>query len=188
MDDFFIEDILNTTQRGKKVNSKDKGRRGELELCKILSKRFGGSFFRVVGSGNRWSQVTLTEHAKEVLTGDVVCPASFAFAVECKYGYADIDLCTAFSGHKELDKFLEQAEKDADRVGKKPLLCWRKPRQPWLAFLKEDFVTDYKLYYRDWVGYALTDVLAKPDEFFFIPKSSSTLRSGVSTHRGNDTF
>jgi hypothetical protein len=172
-EDFFIDDVLNTLKtKKKKVNSKDKGQRGERDLCKVLADRFPThtGFFRVVGSGNRWSHAELTEQAKSVMTGDLVCPEGFAFTIECKYGYADIDLCYAFEGgHKEIDKFLEQADKDADRVSKKPMLCWKKPRQPWLAFLKNmDVDTDYKMYYRNWVVVSLADILrTQPDEFFF---------------------
>lgn len=174
-DDFFIEDVIkNLGDKKKKINSKDKGRRGESDLCKVLSARFKDKpgFFRTVGSGNRWYHATLTEQAKQVLTGDIVCAEGFAFSIECKYGYADIDLSSAFdNGSKQLDEFLAQAEKDANRVSKKPMLCWKKPRQGWLACLKSqdapcrDF--NYKMYYREWVILSLTEILTEPDGFFF---------------------
>src|SRR5882672_3588273 len=85
IDDYFVEDIINQKERKKKVNSKGKGARGELELVKLLSKRFPGkSFFRVVGSGNRGSQVPLTEQAAEVMTGDVAGD-KLRLSIECKY-------------------------------------------------------------------------------------------------------
>src|SRR5687768_2233678 len=97
-DDYFIDDVLlNLSRKKEKLNSKDKGKRGERDLCKVLSNRFTDrkGFFRVVGSGAHGHCVTMTEQAKEVLTGDVVCPEGFRFAVECKYGYPDIDLSGA---------------------------------------------------------------------------------------------
>lgn len=177
-DDYFIEDIVNTKERRKKVNSKDKGARGERSLVRLLSERFPDKkgFFRVVGSGNRWSQVTLTEQAAEVMTGDLVTPANFKLSIECKYGYADIDLCSAFdNGNKQIDEFLDQTERDANRVKKIPLLCWRKPRGLWLAWLKQTWLPEtaqftYKLHYRDWIVLSLTELLKLDDEFFFHSK------------------
>ena len=173
MDDFFIDDVLENLGRKekKKVNSKDKGKRGERDLCAVFSERFSdkNGFFRVVGSGAHGHRL-MAEQAVQVLTADIVCPEGFKFSVECKYGYADIDLCTCFDkGIKNLDDFLDQAEKDAVRVGKLPMLCWRKPRQNWLVFVKAASAPDgtYKLYYRDWVGMSLTELFKQPDSFFF---------------------
>jgi Holliday junction resolvase len=173
-DDFFIDDILENLERKekKKINSKDKGARGERDLCAILLSRFPDKkgFFRVIGSGNRGSQVNLGEHAKQFFTGDISSGSTgFKFSIECKYGYEDIDLSTCFdSGIKPLDVFLEQAEKDAAKVGKLPMLCWRKPRKPWIVFVKEtnkDF--SYKLYYKDWICVSLTEFLSQDDSIFF---------------------
>ena len=193
-EDFFIEDILLNKEKKKKVNSKDKGKRGERELCKVLSDRFKGhtAFFRVFGSGNQgWRP--MTEQAKEIFTGDVVCPEGFRFSIECKYGYDHIDLCLLFEGvGKDIDKFLEQASKDAERVGKIPMLCWKKPRGAWLAFIprvamntewfslnfrsnSQDRQTYCLLRYKEWIAVSLLDLIAtSTDDFFFIPSSSST--------------
>lgn len=175
-EDFFIDDILeNLKPKKKKIDSKDKGGRGERDLCKVLAKRFPDTkgFFRVVGSGNRWSQVNLTEEAKKILTADIVTPENFRFSIECKYGYADIDLSTCFDkGNKDLDEFLIKTEKDANRVNKYPLLCWRKSHKPWICFFKEDggqyISPSYKLHYRDWTCLSLNVFLSFPDDWFFI--------------------
>lgn len=174
-DDLFVDDVLENLHKKekKKIDSKDKGQRGERDLCAVFSKRFPSQkgFFRVVGSGNRWAQVDLTEQAKRVLTSDVVCPEGFQFSIECKYGYASIDLSTCLEkGHKELDGFLNQAEKDAEKVGKKPMLCWRKPYQPWLTFIKQEHAPKafpYQITYRDWVGVSLQELFTIPDSYFF---------------------
>lgn len=174
-EDCFVDDIINNIKsKKKKLNSKDKGKRGERDLCKVLTKRFPDhkGFFRVMGSGSLGGFSHLTEQAKEIFTGDIVCPEGFKFSIECKYGYDDIDLCTALEdGNKTIDKFLSQAEKDAERVKKKPLLCWKKPRQNWLAFFKIEEVCRieavYKLIYRDWICLPLTKVVTMPDTFFF---------------------
>lgn len=178
-DDFFIEDVLhNLSKKKQKVNSKDKGQRGERDLCKILTNAFETKegFSRTIGSGNRWSQANLTEQAKEVFAGDLCCPSGFKFTIESKYGYEGIDLCNAFEGgSKELDAFLAQAEKDAERINKSSLLCWRKPRKPWLAIIKHNLVKDYQfayfMQYRDWLIVSLSELL-KYKELFFEELSS----------------
>ncbi len=175
-DDFFVDDVIaNLKKTKKKVNSKDKGVRGESDLCDTLSARFPNhkKFFRVVGSGARVSQVNMSEQMQHAFVGDVVCPEGFLFTIECKYGYKDYDLSAAFEKKlKGLDEFLEQAEKDAGRIGKKPLMCWRKPRQGWLSFMRTcdepPLPFAVKLYYHEWVCIPLTELLGKaPDDFFF---------------------
>jgi Holliday junction resolvase len=169
-DDFFLED-LSKEGKPKRMNSGRKGKSGERTLAKILSERFVGHepFSRVIGSGNRWAQVTMTEAAKNVMTGDLVCPAGFRFCIECKYGYDDIDLANALDGgNKQLDSFLKQAEDDAGRAKREPLLCWRKPRQAWVAFTKIEIPeATYQVRYRDWWGLSLNCLLTQPDSFFF---------------------
>ena len=150
--DFFIDDVLENLEKSekKRMNSKDKGRRGEADLCFTLKERFKKPFSRVVSSGARISQVGLSEQAKLVLTGDIVVPERFRFSIECKYGYDDIDLSTSFDkGIIKIDNFLTQAKKDANGIGRSPMLCWRKPHQNWLAFLLEDVPSPYKLHYRE---------------------------------------
>lgn len=169
-EDFLIDENV-FEKRNKKINSKKKGNRTELELTKMLNKRFGSGFSRSVGSGNRWSQVTLPDHAKEIFSGDLVVPKDFKFVLESKGGYEDIDLNSVFiRGNKELDKFLSQVSKDAKRCKKKPMLCWKKKRRPWLcAILTKDLCENnlnYKLNYRNWTIAALEEILKFEDSFF----------------------
>ena len=120
-DDFFTDDLLTEKKKGKKrkADGKKKGNRKELELAKILNQRFGGGFSRSVGSGNRWGQVSyLPKHAQDVFAGDLIVPQGFKWALESKGGYSDIDLNSVFvGGSKELDGFLDQVTKDAERCG-----------------------------------------------------------------------
>lgn len=171
-DDQFVEDILSNKQ-SKKINSKRKGNRNELEFAKILTKRFNKNFSRSVGSGNRWSQTAyLPKHAQKVFSSDLVVPENFKFALEVKGGYNGIDLNSIFlRGNSDLNKFLIQAYKDAKRADKKPLLAWKKNRKPWLVFLlnkdAENLNFKYKLIYNQWTAVALEDFLKLEDEFFF---------------------
>jgi hypothetical protein len=169
---YHIEKFKN---KSKKKNGNMKGKRGEREVVGILNLRFSyltETFSRSVGSGNRWGQVAnMPSHAKETLTGDICCPKGFRFCIESKTGYSKIDMNSVFQGgNTELDSFLEQAEDDAKRCGKPPLLVWKKDRKPWLAFIKTKDLTgnyEYKLNYREWSCITVKDLLTLPNGFFF---------------------
>jgi hypothetical protein len=173
-DDFFTDDLLAEDKKRKrrKADGKKKGNRTELELVKVFNQRFGGGFSRSVGSGNRWGQVAhLPKHAQEVFSGDLIVPQGFRWAVESKGGYQDIDLNSVFVvGSRELDGFLAQVTKDAERCGRRPMLCWKRDRKPWLAFVPtkevEGHSFNYRLIYREWSAVALEELLKLPDSFF----------------------
>jgi len=172
LNDFITDDDLLSRKKGKKVNGKKKGNRKELELTKILNKRFGTGFSRTVGSGNRWSQTNhLPKHAQDMFTGDLITPVNFKFVLESKGGYEDIDLNAIFlHGNKELEEFLNQVSRDAKRCDKKPMLCWKKNRKPWLAAILSKDVPkefEYELKYCKWSIIALEEILKLEDTFFF---------------------
>lgn len=65
-------------------------------------------------AGARWH---LPKHAQEVFSGDLIVPQGFRWAVESKGGYSKIDINSVFvSGNAELDAFLDQTTKDAERL------------------------------------------------------------------------
>lgn len=173
LDDFITEEESLFKTKKKKVDGKKKGNRNELNLTKILNKRFGEGFSRSIGSGNRWSQVSnLSKNAREVFSGDLVVPEGFKFAIESKGGYDNIDLSSIFChGNNELNNFLEQAYKDGQRCERKPMLCWKKTRRPWLAFVLAEDLGDltfkYALKYNKWIAVSLERLLELDDEFFF---------------------
>lgn len=180
-EDFEIEDLF--LNKKNKIKSGKKGKRVELEIVKVLNKRFEeilsknldkGKFCRSVGSGNRYGQnVYLSKAAKDIYSGDLTCPEGFKFVVESKGGYNDIDLCSAFeNGSKEIDKFLKQVLDDAKRADRKPLLFWKKDRKPRLVFVKQQDFDDslkleYKMNYRDWIILNYNEFIKLPDEYFF---------------------
>jgi len=157
----------------KRINSKRKGNRAELELAKILTNRFGVPFARVgVSSGARPKQVNLDDMATETFTSDLIVPEGFRFSIEVKAVNKDVDLLDQSA---LLDKFLKQTADDADSIGKIPLLCWKRHRKGWIAVLPERFVfgktivfTNYYSVYREWVVCYL-DALLEIDqpEFWF---------------------
>jgi hypothetical protein len=115
----------------------------------------------------------LSEEAKLLLTGDIVCPPKFRYTIESKHGYGEIDLCNVFDkGHRLIDEFMDQAQRDGDRINRKPMVCWKKDRQPVVAFLKQIDLPDFRefkfhLCYNAWVAVSLTELLKKDDNFFF---------------------
>lgn len=179
LDDFIVDDVL--AKKKKKVDGKKKGNRTELDLTKVLNNRFGKGFSRSVGSGNRWGQVKyLPKHAQEVFSGDLIVPAGFKFVIESKGGYDNIDMTSIFvRGNSELDGFLEQVTKDSYRCKRKPMLCWKKTRKPWLAFVLTkdlvDYEFKYKLYYGKWSVVALEHLLKLDDEFFIDLQDEKTV-------------
>lgn len=176
-DDQDVDDIF-SLKKPKKINSSVKGKSNEREVVKILNQRFHeilsknpswGLFSRSVGSGNRYSQATLSYYAKQVFSSDISCPPAFKFTIESKAGY-DIDLFSAFVGNKELDSFLKQAVEDGEKSNKFPMVLWKKDRKPRLAFVQSDKMRkefDCQMKYKDWTIVTLSDLLLESNDFFF---------------------
>ena len=185
VDDFFIDDLLKDRKKRKKrkADGKKKGNRTELELVKIFNERFGGGFSRSVGSGNRWGQVThLPKHAQDVFSGDLIVPVGFKWAVESKGGYSDIDMNSVFvGGSRELDGFLYQVTKDGQRCDRKPMLCWKRDRKPWLAFVPTKELNGhffkYRLVYEEWSAVALEELLTLPDQWFLETEHTDAIQA-----------
>lgn len=170
MDDDFVIDDLFAPPPKKKKNSGRIGKSAERELAKVFSERFPNHppFSRVVGSGNRWAQVKMSKEAQSLMASDLVCPPGFRFAIESKYGYADIDLIQAVTdGNAQLDGFLKQASDSAERADRTPIACWRKPWKEWLVFSRESVPAENYVAYRGWRAVSIADFLKMPDEFFF---------------------
>ena len=93
---------------------------------------------------------------------------------EGKGGYQDIDLHSVFvGGNSELDGFLDQVMKDADRCGGKPMLCWKRDRSrrrfvPTRNVLGIPSSTGF--FDKEWSAVALEELLKLPDSFFLQEK------------------
>jgi len=175
--DADIDDIF-SLKKPKKINSSVKGKSNEREVVKILNNRFSdilsknpswGLFSRSVGSGNRFSQASLSYYAKQVFSSDISSPPPFKFTIESKAGY-DFDLFSALIGNKELDSFLEQATEDGEKSNKLPMVLWKKNRKPRLAFVQSEQMRkkyQYFMIYKQWTIVTLSDLLLETDDFFF---------------------
>lgn len=126
------------------VNGKKKGNKAENLLCQVLKDWSGLDFRRVPQSGG------LRGHVMEYTVGDIICVDRkmpnkvFPFSIECK-SYNMIDFSTLIPRPNaksrtgeyvncEIDKFWDQAESDALRGKKLPILFMRFNNMPKTMF------------------------------------------------------
>lgn len=127
--------------------SKNKGKRGERELSKILSDIFHdfGNFGRVVGSGQRlggknWSRNKDRFNLYEIFSsrGDIIPPPSFEhFVFECKfYSGLNLHLLLKRDDNKRIISWIEQARTGIteDDIW---FLCMKFNNQGWFLLLEE---------------------------------------------------
>jgi hypothetical protein len=175
-DDFEVDDLMaEQAKKKKKLNSKKKGNRVELGLCKVLTEHFGCSFSRSVGSGNGWGRgVNLPSHAKTTFTGDICPPEGFLWVIESKGGYEDdIDLNAIIGeNNSQLQKFINQVMDDHGRCGRKPIVVWKRSRKPALAMIQQqELPAGYdkdRMFWNGWVIVNLVDLLqGTPRTYWF---------------------
>jgi len=170
------------------ANSKKKGNRGELAICKVLSEHFEQKFNRVPASGAISTIHKLSSASNRTLAGDIICPDNFSFSIENKFGY-EVDLYNLFRpnhNHKSLFfEFMRQAEEDASKIPdvipmviytrtrKKPLIIMPLEGHQKESKIKElAGILDQHLEIRKngklWMISDLEEVLSKfPKSFFF---------------------
>ena len=87
----------------------------------------------------------MSKTARDLLSSDIMAPDDFAWSLESKAGYP-IDLNNMFCidggkfGGKPSDKtkifnFCKQAGRDGKRVGKPPMIIWKKDNRPPVAII-----------------------------------------------------
>jgi Holliday junction resolvase len=157
----------------KRINSKRKGNAAELELAKILTKRFDLPFARVgVSSGARVKNTKLPDNAVNVMSGDMIIPDGFRFGtIEVKSRKHAINYRVE---NKALEDIIEQAENDAVLTGKPPLICIKANRHGWDVMIPVDVfdhgarLGDYFVRYARYLIYRLDVLLdATNDKFWF---------------------
>jgi hypothetical protein len=165
----------------KRVNSKAKGNRWELELSKILSDAFGGEFRRVPQSGgfmggfNRSRNENIRADAKEILSGDLIAPQGFFFVVEAKHHKDEPKFHQILAGEsKKLDEWIRQSEEEAKASMKEPMIVFKVDRQGAFAVLNNNVTcVDYKdrphLHYKGKVVITLEDFCSLGDKAVINP-------------------
>ena len=162
----------------KRINSKKKGNRAELELAKILTKRFDVPFARVgASSGARVKNTKLPNNAVSVMAGDIIIPDGFRFGTfEVKSRKHVINYRIA---NKALDDIIDQAENDAVLTGKPPLICIKANRQGWDVLIPVDefdhgaSLGDYFVRYGSYLVYRLDVLLDSTHDHFWFSKTEA---------------
>lgn len=110
------------------MNSKKKGSKFERNIAKWFTEWTGFQFQRTPYSG--------ANHVNRDLASDIMCSDErhahrCKISIECK-SYKDIKFEQTLLGNKgaDIDKFWEQASRDAKRSNKVPILCMRYNSMP----------------------------------------------------------
>ena len=164
------------------VQSKAKGNRVEREFAKLFTDRFKQTFRRVPASGAHGTQIANTdirEDAKEILTGDLICPKGFRFSIEIKsrkeFNFWDL---LNRETKCEIHEWIEQAENEA-RVSRKDFLIIAKinNRKPFVVFDAAKIglgLASHLLFNNGYGIIRLDNFLELPDTFFWKDKKYGT--------------
>ena len=140
-----------------KVNSKKKGSKWERDICKFMKSWTGYEFSRTPASGGlRW-------HKKDDIVSDVICTDEkhghrFPMAIEAKF-YHDLRFEHILLGNDscKIMEFWAQANRDAERAKKLPMLIMRYNNMPKMeAFVMLDQPTSNAILKDDDLGKNLT--------------------------------
>lgn len=164
-----------------RIQSRQKGKRGENELVKILNENFGEGRFKrtpfsgaLVGGKNR--EATKDLDYKEAFASDIIAPSSFNFILEHKF-YAESNFWELFSDKSNWNNWIKQVEEDAKFVNKRPMLVIKYNRHKRIALVDYNYLIGY-LSNKDlkftkdfiWKGYSVNwfeDYLELPKDFWF---------------------
>ena len=161
------------------INSKNKGNAFERKIAKLLSERFAektgieaslrrnadsGSFF----GGKNKARVGVYDTEKATM-GDLICPSAFRFTIECKhYKEPPSFLSMLKQDNKTFDKWLEQAEQDAESAGKLSLIIAKFNNVPEMVLIRSSlYPQEFNLQYKGFAIVLLEDFLSLGDDFFF---------------------
>lgn len=158
------------------MNSKRKGNVGELYFAKMFTETFGKVFRCVPASGAHGTILAGTDirqDAKEILSGDLICPPDFKFSVEIKtranFNFWWLLKCEEDS---DFDNWIVQAKQEAE-ISKKDFLLIIKVnnRQPFAVFENPhcDLTnnTRFNIRYKNYYVARLDYFLKLPPEVFF---------------------
>ncbi len=133
-----------------KINSSNKGKTAERELCKILGEAFGGSFIRSANSGafiggkNVVRKEVLSEGQIRGAKGDIIPPDHMPnFAIESKH-YADFPYHQLLTGPVILlDSWVDQHFEVLDPTDFW-LVAFKTNRKPWIAVIDAKYADELK--------------------------------------------
>ena len=137
-----MKDIVNLEKlkKKKRVNSKAKGGAFERQIANLLNERFDTKEFnRTPGSGAFATTHELPEHI--TVAGDLITPLKFKFCIECKKGYNDQTIYSLLDYNSKIWQFIEQCEKDAEKMKKVPMIIYKQDRKDTLVITYKDMFT-----------------------------------------------
>lgn len=161
------------------VNGKNKGNTFERKISNMLSARFesvtgiktafrrnpdSGSFF---GGTNKVR--TDTHDLSHANFGDLICPESFKFSVECKHYKTGPSFASIVKSKvTQWDLWIGQATQDAASSNKEMMLIIKYNGVDELVFLEQRLTNLTPiLLYKNVFGYRLEDFLSMSDDTFF---------------------
>jgi len=112
-----------------RINSRNKGNKNERNIAKLFTEWTGVEFVRVPRSGGlHWkSGMSVTG---DLIPSDPFDLVTFPFSIEAKFYNAITFQDLILPNKSDLQKFYDQSTKDADSVGKYPLVLFRYNRMP----------------------------------------------------------
>ena len=137
---------LKKEKAAKKLNSKEKGDRGEYGLIKKLIKYFGPGFMKTPRSGGAVGgsnfNPNLRQDANEILSSDVITPIGFRFSLESKNWAEDAVRVRDFLSSKDyhINAWWKQCCEDAARAQKDPMLVVKLNQADPFAMIRYDSV------------------------------------------------
>ena len=159
----------------KRINSKQKGNRAELECSKIFNNRFPDYTFKrvpqsgaIFGQSNKNNTEKIDEEIKTTLSGDIMCPLNFKFSIEHK-AYEKAEFWDLFNESSNLHYWMGQCQIDADFAHKFPMLIVKFNNKKRLVFTHFKF-GGYIFEHQNWYCYWLDDYLKNDDSHFFNAK------------------
>lgn len=162
----------------KRVNGKSKGNTFERKIATLFSGRFAeitgieSSFRRNQDSGSFYggsNQKRIATHDLDnAFFGDIICPKSFLYSIECKHYRTPPTVQSIISENVSMwDKWISQAKQDGISSSKKVMLIVKYNNTDELVFLSEKFDIKTIFTYKCNYIYRLQDVLLLEDSIFF---------------------
>lgn len=157
------------------VNGKQKGNQFERDMANYLSSKFSSylgiqnGFRRSIDSGSffgKSNQKRIDTHDTDTATfGDIMCPKSFKYSVECKNYKTAPKLDSIFKQNlKQWDDWLIQAEQDAKNSNKRVCLIVKYNNTTPFVFCEYDNIGETYLFkYKKYFCYTLDVFFANQD-------------------------
>lgn len=121
----------------KGINSRDKGARGEGQICALLKTWWSSDFARTPSSGGFKTKKFREDWNAE---GDIVTPdETFAFSVEVKWQEEWTLDHVLTSPKSKLWDWWEQAKRETSD-GRHTMLVFKRNRSPWFVMMNETYL------------------------------------------------